>query len=138
MIHSFFHSGHFYSASSSPLPFKSAPETAQILCLSFTPKRHRQLRFKDLPKVPTWQLEWDSNPPPSGRKASTNDYTLFPLFFSNLRFFGLIWGFFPSYFDHDSFMHYALHILDTHEYTQAFAHSCSFFGRESSSSNICP
>src|SRR6218665_1890020 len=27
--------------------------------------------YKDLPKVPTWQLERDSNPRPSGRKAST-------------------------------------------------------------------
>src|SRR6218665_952647 len=34
-----------------------------------TPKRYRQLRVKDLPKVPTWWLEWDSNLRPSGRKA---------------------------------------------------------------------
>src|SRR6218665_2278183 len=26
-----------------------------------TPKRYRQLRVKDLPKVPTWRLKWDSN-----------------------------------------------------------------------------
>ena len=26
-----------------------------------TPKRYRQLWMKDLPKVPTWRLEWDSN-----------------------------------------------------------------------------
>src|SRR6218665_1945412 len=33
-----------------------------ILCRSLTPKRHRQLRVKDLPKVPTWRLERNSNP----------------------------------------------------------------------------
>src|SRR6218665_3651025 len=41
---------------------------ARILC--FTLKRHRQLRGKDLPKVPTWRLERDSNPRPFGRKAT--------------------------------------------------------------------
>src|SRR6218665_1171405 len=39
MRHSFIHSDHFYSASSSPL--RSAP--TRILCRSFKPKRHRQL-----------------------------------------------------------------------------------------------
>ena len=29
------------------------------------PKRYRQLQVKDLPKVPTWRLEQDSNPWPS-------------------------------------------------------------------------
>src|SRR6218665_1967956 len=33
--------------------------------------RYRQLQVKDLPKVPMWQLEQDSNPRPPGRKAST-------------------------------------------------------------------
>ena len=28
----------------------------------------RQLLVKDLPEVPTWQLEWDSNLEPSERK----------------------------------------------------------------------
>src|SRR6218665_1866356 len=47
------HSGHFYSASSSPLRIpRSAPDTERILCWSFTPKRHWQLRVKDLSKVP--------------------------------------------------------------------------------------
>ena len=32
---------------------------------------HRQLRVKDLPKVPTWQLERESNPRPFERKVST-------------------------------------------------------------------
>src|SRR6218665_2497652 len=73
-IHSFIHSFilaisiaphqvHYYS--------EALPTTARILCRSFTPKRHRQLRVKDLLKVPTWRLERDSNPRPSGRKAST-------------------------------------------------------------------
>src|SRR6218665_5405 len=43
LIHSFIHSDHFYSASSSPLLHRSAPDTARRLCRSFTPKRHRQL-----------------------------------------------------------------------------------------------
>ena len=47
------------------------PTTARILYRSFTLKRHRQLRVKDLPKVPTWWLEQDSNRRPSGRKVST-------------------------------------------------------------------
>src|SRR6218665_286929 len=34
------------------------------------PKRYRQLQVKDLPKVPTWRLERDSNPRPSGRTVS--------------------------------------------------------------------
>src|SRR6218665_2628612 len=59
------HSGHFGSASSSSLLLRSAPDTTLILCWSFTPKRHRQLRVKDLAKVPTWQLEQDSKPRPS-------------------------------------------------------------------------
>src|SRR6218665_3497258 len=39
-IHSFFHSDHFYSASSNPLLRRGAPDTARILCRSFTPTRH--------------------------------------------------------------------------------------------------
>src|SRR6218665_3992753 len=69
---SIIHSGHFYSASSSPLPLRSAPNKERILCQSFIPKHHRQLRVKDLPKVPTWRLERGSNPRPSSRKASTH------------------------------------------------------------------
>src|SRR6218665_916827 len=67
--HSFIHSGYFYSASSSPLLLRGAPDTAWILCRSFTPKCHRQQRVKDLPKVSTWRLEQDSNKRPIGRKA---------------------------------------------------------------------
>src|SRR6218665_1458264 len=64
------HSGYFYSASSSPLLLRGAPDTARILYLSFTPKRYRQLRVKDLSKVLTWRLDWDSTPRPFGRKVS--------------------------------------------------------------------
>ena len=72
LIHSFIHSFRpFCSASSSLLLLRSAPDTARILCRSFTPKRHRQLWVKDLHKVPTWQLERESNPWPSGWKLST-------------------------------------------------------------------
>ena len=39
------------------------------LCQSFTQKGHRQLRVKDLPRVPMWRLEWDSNWRSSGWKA---------------------------------------------------------------------
>src|SRR6218665_633301 len=38
-IHSFIHSGHFYSAPSSPLLLRGLPTTARILYRSFTPKR---------------------------------------------------------------------------------------------------
>src|SRR6218665_1707494 len=41
------------------------------LCRVYTPKRFRQLQVKDLPKVPTWRLERDSNQQPSRRKTST-------------------------------------------------------------------
>ena len=51
------HSDYFYSTSSSPLIFRSDPDTARILRQSVAPKRHRQLRVKDLSKVPTWRLE---------------------------------------------------------------------------------
>src|SRR6218665_2614384 len=70
---SFIHSGHFYSTTSSPLLLRSAPDTARILCRSFTPKCHRQLRVKDLPKIFTWRLERDSNLQPSERGESTNE-----------------------------------------------------------------
>src|SRR6218665_120696 len=61
-LHSFIHSGYFISVSSSPILLRGAPDTERILCRSFTPKRHRQLRVKDLPTVPTWRLERDSIP----------------------------------------------------------------------------
>ena len=49
---------------------RGAPDIARILCRSFTPKRHRQLRVKDSHKAPTWRLERNSNPRPFGRKVT--------------------------------------------------------------------
>ena len=71
-IHSFIHSFRpFLLRLFKPLLLGGAPDTARILCRNFTPKHHRQLWVKDLPKVPTWQLERESNPWPFGRKAPT-------------------------------------------------------------------
>ena|SRR6218665_216564 len=72
MIFSFILSfSYFYSSSSSPLLIRGSPGTAQmLLCQSFRPKRHRQLRAKDSPKVPAWRLERDSDPQPFRRKAT--------------------------------------------------------------------
>jgi len=70
LIYLFIYSGYFYSASSSPL-LRGAQNRARILCRNFTSKRHRQMWVKDLPKVATWRPEWESNPLPIGRKAST-------------------------------------------------------------------
>ena len=69
--YSFTQSGYFYRASSNWLLLRGASDTARILCRSFTQKRHRQLWVKDLPKVPTWRLERESNPRPSGWELST-------------------------------------------------------------------
>ena len=67
----FIHSDYFYSASSDPLLLRGASDTARILCRNVTPKRHRQRWVKDLPTVPTWRLERESNLRPFERKAST-------------------------------------------------------------------
>src|SRR6218665_93294 len=53
VIHSFFHSGHFYSAPSSPLPLRGAPDYSTDTVSEFHAEAHRQLQVKDLPKVPT-------------------------------------------------------------------------------------
>ena len=50
----FIHSGH------SIAPFQVHYYLEMLLCQCFMLKRHRQLRVKDLPKVPTCWLEWDS------------------------------------------------------------------------------
>src|SRR6218665_345937 len=50
MTRSLIHSFNFYSASSSPLLLRGALDAARILCRSLTPKRHRELRVKNLPK----------------------------------------------------------------------------------------
>src|SRR6218665_1672636 len=56
VAHSFIHSGYSCSTSSSPLLLRVAPNTALILCRSFTPKRHRQLRVKESPKIVSEQI----------------------------------------------------------------------------------
>ena len=53
LIHSFIHSGHFYSAPSSPLPLRGAPDYSTDTVSEFHAETHRQLQVKDLPKVPT-------------------------------------------------------------------------------------
>src|SRR6218665_1171907 len=50
-IHSFIHSGHFYSAPSSPLPLRGAPDYRTDTVSEFHAEAHRQLQVKDLPKV---------------------------------------------------------------------------------------
>ena len=72
VIFIFIHSGYFYSASSSPLLLRGALDTARILCRNFTPKRHRQLWAKDLPKVSVWRLEQESNPDHSDERRRLN------------------------------------------------------------------
>src|SRR6218665_2996037 len=51
--HSFIHSGHFYSAPSSPLLLRGAPDYSTDTVSEFHVEAHRQLQVKDLPKVPT-------------------------------------------------------------------------------------
>ena len=71
MHYSFIHSGHFYSAPWSPLLLRGAPDYSTDTVLEFHAEAHRQLQVKDLPKVPTWRLERESNPRPSGWKSSS-------------------------------------------------------------------
>src|SRR6218665_2510217 len=49
---SFTHSGHFYSAPSSPLPLRGAPDYSTDTVSEFHAETHRQLQVKNLPKVP--------------------------------------------------------------------------------------
>ena len=53
----FIHSGHLYSAPSSPLLHSGAPDYSTDTVSEFHAEAHRQLQVKDLPKVPTWRLE---------------------------------------------------------------------------------
>ena len=52
VFHLFIHSGHFYSAPSSPLLLRGAPDYSNTIS-EFHAEAHRQLQVKDLPKVPT-------------------------------------------------------------------------------------
>src|SRR6218665_1394752 len=47
-IHSFFHSGHFYSAPSSPLLLRGAPDYSTDTLSEFHAEAHRQLQVKDM------------------------------------------------------------------------------------------
>ena len=68
---SFIHSGHFYSTPSSPLLLRGTPDYSTDTVSEFHTKAQRQLQAKNLPKVPTWRLERESNPRPSGWKSSS-------------------------------------------------------------------
>ena len=70
-LNSFIHSGHFYSTPSSPLLLGDAPDYSTDTVSEFHTEVHRQLQVKDLPKVPTWRLERESNPRPSGWESSS-------------------------------------------------------------------
>ena len=47
-IHSFIHSGHFYSAPSSPLPLRGAPDYSTDTVSEFHAEAHRQLFYSIL------------------------------------------------------------------------------------------
>src|SRR6218665_3760710 len=44
LLHSFIHSGHFYSAPSSPLPLRGAPDYSTDTVSEFHAEAHRQLQ----------------------------------------------------------------------------------------------
>ena len=68
----------FYRASRSICLSEALPTTGIDTVSEFTRRSDRQLRVKDLPKVPTWRLERDSNPRPFGRRASTHQCATTP------------------------------------------------------------
>jgi|SRR6218665_1846865 len=54
LCYSFIHFGYFYSASLSTLLLRGIPDTGRILCQSFTPKRHRRMKYSpSLSHLPT-------------------------------------------------------------------------------------
>src|SRR6218665_4027489 len=69
--HRFIHSGHSYSAPSGPLLLRGVPDYSTDTVSEFHAEAHTQLQVKDLPKVPTWRLERESNPRPSSLKSSS-------------------------------------------------------------------
>ena|SRR6218665_533569 len=78
MIRSFIHAEYFYSASSSLLLLRDRRSRLQhrYSVGVNTPKRHKLLHVKNLPKVLMWRREWDSNLRPSGRKAPNSEYSV--------------------------------------------------------------
>jgi len=68
--YSFIHSGYFYSASSSPLLLRGAPDYSIDTVLELTRWSATGIyELKDLPKAPMWRLTWNLSLRPSGRKA---------------------------------------------------------------------
>ena|SRR6218665_3842542 len=65
-MYAFIHSGHFYSASSSPLLLRGAPDYSTNTVSEIRAESHMQLQVKHLPMVSTWRLDPESNPRPSG------------------------------------------------------------------------
>jgi len=58
----FIHSGNFYSASSSLILLRGAPDTARILCQSCTRSATGNCERRTCPgSLYAWQLEWGSN-----------------------------------------------------------------------------
>jgi len=69
-LHRFIHSRHFYSTPiASPLLLRGALDYSMDTVSEFHAEAHKQLQVKDLPKVPTFRLERESNPRPSGWKS---------------------------------------------------------------------
>ena len=59
LFHSF---GHFYSAPSSPLLLRGAPDYSTDTLSEFHAEAHKQLQVQDLPKVHTCRLEPSPQP----------------------------------------------------------------------------
>ena len=74
-IQSIIHSSISIAPSWSPLLLRGDPDTARILCLRFTLKHHRQLRVKDLPKVPTTRN-------PTDKRQQTTPHILYIYIYS--------------------------------------------------------
>src|SRR6218665_2027110 len=73
-IHSFIHSGYFFSASLNPLlGYSEALSNTAIDTVSKFTRRSAtcNCKWRTCPRSMSWRLEWDSNPRPSGAKAST-------------------------------------------------------------------
>ena len=68
LIHSFIHSGQFYSAPSSPLLLRGAPDYSTDTVSKFHSEAHRQLQVQDLHKVPT--IQYNTNQIYNARKVT--------------------------------------------------------------------
>src|ERR1043165_1754473 len=72
--YSFIHFRYLYSAPSRFL-LRGVPDYSADTESEFQAEELEQLRVKDLPRVPTWRLEVDSNPQPCGCKAPNIPHT---------------------------------------------------------------